>query len=74
MGDLLAMYEARKREAELGVDEYEGVEEDELSDEEAAEEMRRQRVGGAAQGVVAGSCWVWPSGRGAAAKLLRHSC
>ncbi len=46
MGDLLALYEARKREvAGLDDDEYEGIEAEELSDEEAAEELRLKRVG-----------------------------
>ncbi len=41
------MYEARRgaRGALAGDDMYEGIDEDELSDEEAAEELRRQRVG-----------------------------
>ncbi|GAB4816099.1 hypothetical protein N2152v2_003145 [Parachlorella kessleri] len=47
VGDLLAMYEARKREVAGGMgdyeDDYEGLEAEDLSDEEAAEELRRKR-------------------------------
>lgn len=43
--DLLALYESRKRDAAEGLepDEYEGLEEEDLSDEEAAEELRMRR-------------------------------